>query len=328
MAHLQHEVTQGLPKLHHPFCKPMPWWTIGTNRWWTHQLWCNPLNRVIWTLGCIKTANLWGSITLPVRSKQKKWWFLIHCIKSFFFFGFRRWSKPFSQQMLQWTYPEVTEQLLSFWLHRSGGQWAWWVWLIWWALRWVGGSHLEVTCGSQVFPMILEETSGPNIFNNDSWIIYNIQKWFMYLFWDIFHSGFMWVGVLWHWSKVNFAESASLQTCSTSGGTPSNCLHVASHLAWNSFQYCLELKHFHFSKQHAATCSEVEALWIGFIQWQKQVQWHPGFLLRMPRQTSSWVEMMGVLRWCLLHRKVTWRLRSSLGCKFDDLCSCLQWAHP
>lgn len=86
MAHLQHEVTQGLPKLHHPFCKPMPWWTIGTNRWWTHQLWCNPLNRVIWTLGCIKTANLWGSITLPVRSKQKKWWFLIHCIKSFFFF--------------------------------------------------------------------------------------------------------------------------------------------------------------------------------------------------------------------------------------------------
>lgn len=152
----------------------------------------------------------------------------------------------------------------------------------------------------------------------------------------------MWVGVLWHWSKVNL-QAVNFQSAgrlpvkfSTSGRTPSNCLHVASHLAWNSFQYCcLELKHFQFCKgighgsmQHTATCSEVEALWIGFIQWQKQVQWHPGFLLRMPRQMSSWVEMMGVLRWCLLHRMVTWRLRSSLGCKFDDLCSCLQWGHP
>ena len=66
-AHLQHEVTQGLPKLHHPFCKPMPWWTIGTNWWWTHQLWCNPLNRVIWTLGCIKTTNLGQMCFLQVH---------------------------------------------------------------------------------------------------------------------------------------------------------------------------------------------------------------------------------------------------------------------
>lgn len=91
---------------------------------------------------------------LCVLKEQVVIFIFLHQI-AFFFFGFRRWSKPFWQQMLQWTSPEVTEQLLSFWLHRSGGRWAWWVWLIWWALRWVGGweslgSHLRKSSFSMI----------------------------------------------------------------------------------------------------------------------------------------------------------------------------------
>ena len=69
--------------------------------------------------------------------------------------------------MLQWTSPEVTEQLLSFWLHRSGvdgsdglvdlvdpkvGRW---------------GVTWKSLAGKFSFLMILEETSGPNIVQND-----------------------------------------------------------------------------------------------------------------------------------------------------------------
>lgn len=86
-----------------------------------------------------------GSITLPVRSKETVVLFdSLHHINRVFFRrflrSFRRWSQPFSQQMLQWTYPEVTEQLLSSWLHRSGvdGPMGWLIM----GVVWESGSHL------------------------------------------------------------------------------------------------------------------------------------------------------------------------------------------
>ena len=116
-----------------------------------------------------KFVHWWTWVQLPylcvLNKKSGDFWFTAS--NRVFFFGFRRWSKPFWQQMLQWTSPEVTEQLLSFWLHRSGvdgsdglvdlvgpkvGRW---------------GVTWKSLAGKFSFLMILEETSGPNIVQND-----------------------------------------------------------------------------------------------------------------------------------------------------------------